>query len=126
MTCGAAVVGTLKGQDGRDTNELKGLTVPVKLAGPFEKLSYTVDWGAVNQSFPEKKFDELLRNATGKVVKRELRDRLQAEAGREPAVERRRGDAALDVAEDRHPGLVAGALLDLVGLHLQVLLGWVV
>ena len=40
-------------------------------------------------------------------------DRVHAEAGREHAVVRGRGAAALDVAEDRRPGLVAGALLDL-------------
>jgi AsmA protein len=39
-----AVVGTLKGQDGRPVNELRGVAVPVKLAGPFEKLAWSIDW----------------------------------------------------------------------------------
>lgn len=39
-----AVVGTLKGQDGRPVNELRGVTVPVKLSGPFEKLAWNIDW----------------------------------------------------------------------------------
>ena len=38
-----------------------------------------------------------------------------AEPGGQHAVERGRRAAALDVAEDRHPGLEAGARLDLVG-----------
>ena len=38
---------------------------------------------------------------------------LQPVAGREHAVARGRGAAALDVAEHRHPGLVAGSILDL-------------
>lgn len=48
-TVKASVVGTLKGQDGRDINELRGVTVPVKLSGPFEKISYSIDWGAAAQ-----------------------------------------------------------------------------
>ncbi|HXF47087.1 MAG TPA: AsmA family protein [Burkholderiaceae bacterium] len=39
-----AVVGTLKGQDGRPVTELRGVAVPVKLAGPFEKLAWNLDW----------------------------------------------------------------------------------
>ena len=42
-------------------------------------------------------------------------DRLQAEAGGEPAVERRGRAAALDVAEHDGARLLAGALLDLAG-----------
>jgi len=45
-------------------------------------------------------------------------DRVQAEAGRQDPVEGRRGAAALDVAEDRAAGLLAGPLLDLLGQHL--------
>lgn len=41
-----AVVGTLKGQDGRPVNELRGVAVPVKLAGPLEKLAWNIDWSA--------------------------------------------------------------------------------
>jgi AsmA protein len=48
-TVKASVVGTLKGQDGRDINELRGVTVPVKLSGPFEKIGYSIDWGAAAQ-----------------------------------------------------------------------------
>ncbi len=48
-TVKASVVGSLKGQDGRDINELRGVTVPVKLSGPFEKIGYSIDWGAAAQ-----------------------------------------------------------------------------
>src|SRR6202034_3316688 len=42
-------------------------------------------------------------------------DRAEAEPGREHAVERGRGAAALDVDEDRGARFLAGALLDLAG-----------
>jgi len=48
-TVRATVVDTLKGQDGGELAELRGLTVPVKLSGPFEKIGYTIDWSAVAQ-----------------------------------------------------------------------------
>ena len=43
----------------------------------------------------------------------------QPEAGRQDPVVRGRRAAALDVAEDRHAGLEAGAGLDLVGQQLE-------
>lgn len=45
-TTRVAVVGTLKGQDGRALDELRGATVPVKLAGPFDRLAWNLDWSA--------------------------------------------------------------------------------
>lgn len=44
-----AVVGTLTGQDGRPVNELRGVAVPVKLAGPFERPAWNIDWSAAAQ-----------------------------------------------------------------------------
>jgi AsmA protein len=43
----ATVVGSLEGQGGKDT--LKGLTVPVRASGPFDKLSYAIDFGSMAQ-----------------------------------------------------------------------------
>jgi AsmA protein len=43
----ATVVGSLEGQGGKDT--LKGLTVPVRASGPFDKLSYSIDFGSMVQ-----------------------------------------------------------------------------
>lgn len=62
-TVKASVVGSLKGQDGREINELRGVTVPVKLSGPFEKISYSVDWSAAAQ-------DALKSRATEQVKER--------------------------------------------------------
>lgn len=39
----ATVVGTLEGQGGRELAQLKGVTVPVRISGPFEALKYSLD-----------------------------------------------------------------------------------
>lgn len=44
-TTRVSVVGTLKGQDGRNVDQLRGVTVPVKLSGPFETITWNIDWG---------------------------------------------------------------------------------
>jgi AsmA protein len=48
-TARVSVVGTLKGQDGRTVDQLRGVTVPVKLEGPFDKLAWNIDWGVAAQ-----------------------------------------------------------------------------
>lgn len=40
-----SVVDTAKGQEGKDLDHLKGLTVPVRLHGPFDKLAYKLELG---------------------------------------------------------------------------------
>ena len=67
-TVKASVVGTLKGQDGRDINELRGVTVPVKLSGPFEKISYSVDWSAAAQ--------DALKSRASEQVKEKLQPKV--------------------------------------------------
>ncbi|HSW26012.1 MAG TPA: AsmA family protein [Burkholderiaceae bacterium] len=46
-TARATVVETSKGQEGADLAALKGLTVPVRLTGPFEAIDWQVQWSAV-------------------------------------------------------------------------------
>ena len=43
----ASVVGTSKGQGGRDVSDLKGITVPVRVTGPLAAPSYKLDFGAM-------------------------------------------------------------------------------
>ena len=43
----ASLVGTAQGQGGRERTELRGLTVPVRVVGPFDALKYEVDYRAV-------------------------------------------------------------------------------
>lgn len=39
----ASAVGTSAGQGGKDLEQLKGLTVPVRVTGPFENLAYKIE-----------------------------------------------------------------------------------
>lgn len=42
-----SVVNTAGGQEGKDLEHLKGLTLPVRLAGPFTQLSYKLELGGL-------------------------------------------------------------------------------
>jgi AsmA protein len=46
-TVKASVVGTLKGQDGREASDLKGITVPVRATGPLAAPSFALDYNAL-------------------------------------------------------------------------------
>lgn len=42
----ASIVGTSKGQGGRETADLRGVTVPVRVSGPLAAPSYKLDFGS--------------------------------------------------------------------------------
>lgn len=44
------VVNTRTGQDGKDLNELKGVTVPMRISGPFASLGYKLQWQDIGSS----------------------------------------------------------------------------
>ncbi|MDA1107686.1 MAG: AsmA family protein [Proteobacteria bacterium] len=67
-----AVVGTLEGQGGGALTELKGLTIPVRVSGPFSDLSYRPDVNAMISDTAKAKVQQKLEEK-----KQELRDRLQ-------------------------------------------------
>lgn len=71
----AAVVATTQGQGGADLAELKGLSVPVHLSGPFDNLSYKVNYGAVAADLAKSRAGEKLKE---KVEERreEIKERL--------------------------------------------------
>lgn len=69
----ASVVATAGGQGAKDLEHLKGLTVPVRASGPFDKLAYKIEFGelageAVKARVEEKK-QELKQKATEKLLK---------------------------------------------------------
>jgi len=43
----ASVVGTSEGQGGKGASQLNGLTVPVRLSGPFESLTYKIEFASM-------------------------------------------------------------------------------
>ena len=73
----ASVVGTAKGQGGRERSALRGITVPVRLTGPFDNVRYEVDYGAVAaeavKSQAKKKIEEQLGGKAGGGIEDKLR-----------------------------------------------------
>jgi AsmA protein len=62
-TTKATVVASTKGQGGEDLSQLSGLTVPVRLIGPFDALAYKVDYAAVATNLAKSKVGEKVRGA---------------------------------------------------------------
>lgn len=61
----ATVTGTSKGQDGAELEALKGLTVPVRLAGPFEAMDWKIEWSAVAGGLLQKKLEDKIGEKLG-------------------------------------------------------------
>ncbi len=61
----ATVVNTSGGQDSKDLAALKGLTIPVKINGPFEALKYDVQYGAVAGSLATEKVKDAVKDKLG-------------------------------------------------------------
>jgi len=70
----AAVVATTHGQGGADPAQLSGLTVPVRLSGPFDAMKYQVDYGAAAA--------DLAKSKAGEKIRERLEDRLKGLIGR--------------------------------------------
>jgi AsmA protein len=68
----AAVVTTLQGQGGPELQALKGLTVPVRLSGPFTAIGWKVDFAGMVGDVARQKLDEKKED-----VKKKLQDQLQ-------------------------------------------------
>lgn len=70
----AAVVATTEGQGGAELAALKGISVPVRLSGPFDNLAYQVDYGAVAAELAKtragEKLKEQAKEERGKIEER--------------------------------------------------------
>ena len=62
-TTKATVVASTKGQGGEDLGQLSGVTVPVRLVGPFDALSYKVDYAAAATNLAKTKAGERVKGA---------------------------------------------------------------
>ena len=65
-TVKASVVATAKGQGGKGLEQLSGLTVPVKLTGPFDGIQYKVDYGAAAAELAKSKVGEKVKEGLDK------------------------------------------------------------
>ncbi len=54
----ATVVGSAEGQGGQAADQLKGLTVPVRVSGPFEALSYKIEFASMVADAAQARVDE--------------------------------------------------------------------
>lgn len=57
------VVNTSTGQDGKDLEELKGITIPVLITGTFDKPVYTVQWRGAATEALKKRLEQQLKRA---------------------------------------------------------------
>lgn len=69
----ATVVATSKGQGGADLEHLSGITVPVKLTGPFDAPKYEIDYRSIAGEAAKAKVKEEVKEKVGK----KLRDLLK-------------------------------------------------
>jgi AsmA protein len=71
------IVGSLKGQGGKALDELKGVAIPVRIAGTFAKPTYSPDLSAAVGDVAKEKAKEKIEKKTEKLLKNKL--------GEEPA-----------------------------------------
>jgi AsmA protein len=64
-TARATVTSAAAGQGGAELAALKGLTVPVKLTGPFEAIDWRVQWSAVAAGALQNKVEDKLKQKLG-------------------------------------------------------------
>ena len=71
-TVRASVVGTSSGQGGRELADLKGVTIPVRLNGPFDAPSWQIDWSAAAKDALKSKVGEELKGKAEDKLKQSL------------------------------------------------------
>ncbi len=77
----ASVVASSSGQGGQGLDQLKGLTVPVRVTGPFEKLSYTLEFGSLVADAAKAKVEEKKEEIKAKAEDK-LKDKLKGLFGK--------------------------------------------
>jgi AsmA protein len=77
----ASVVASSAGQGGQGLDQLKGLTVPVRVTGPFEKLSYKLEFGNLVADVAKAKVEEKKQEVKAKAEEK-IKDKLKGLFGR--------------------------------------------
>lgn len=76
-TVKAVVVGTKKGQGGKELEQLKGVTIPVRLTGPYASPKYTVDWAKILLNSQKGKIEETLQDKLKGKIPADLQEQLK-------------------------------------------------
>lgn len=61
----ASVVASAGGQGGKELDHLKGMTVPVRVSGPFDKLAYNIEFGGLVAEAAKAKVEEKVKSKIG-------------------------------------------------------------
>jgi AsmA protein len=69
----ATVVGSLEGQGGKELTQLKGVTVPLRITGPFDALAYKLDTAALVTESAKAKLEERKQELQEKAGKKLLK-----------------------------------------------------
>lgn len=77
----ASVVNTSSGQGGRELEHLKGLTVPLRISGPFENLSYKIEFASLVSEAAKARVEEKKEEIKARVEDK-LKDSLKGLFGR--------------------------------------------
>lgn len=80
-----SVVNTSTGQAGRDLAELKGITLPLRLRGPFTQIRYSLDTEALLRDVAQARLEEkksAFKEEAGRKLQDKLGDRLKGLFGR--------------------------------------------
>jgi AsmA protein len=72
----ASLVGTAGGQGGKERDQVAGVTVPVRISGPFDKPAFKLDVAAMATSAVQNKVDEKKQEVRQK-VEDSVRDKLK-------------------------------------------------
>jgi AsmA protein len=64
-TARATVTPSATGQDGAELAALKGVTVPVRLTGPFEAVDWKIQWSAVAAGVAKNRLEDKLKDKLG-------------------------------------------------------------
>lgn len=81
----ATLVASGEGQGGKDAAQLRGLTVPVRVSGPFEALSYKLELGALLEDATKAKVEEKKQEIKAKAeeaVRDKTKDLLKGVLGK--------------------------------------------
>ncbi len=77
----ASVVGTSAGQGGKEVDQLKGVTVPVRVSGPFDKLAYKIEFGSLVSDVAKAKVEAKKEEVKAKVEDK-AKDKLKGLFGK--------------------------------------------
>jgi AsmA protein len=77
----ATLVNTSTGQGGKEADKVKGLTVPVRITGPFDALAYKPELGDLAADMAKAKLEEKAGAITGK-TKSKAKDKLKGLFGK--------------------------------------------